>query len=342
MPDPLASLLRATSRSFHITLWLLPRPIRFQIGLAYLIARTTDTVADTDSVTPENRLRVLQQIRDRVLGRTTERLDLAAFLNASEGVTLTPTEQAERGLLIRFEEAMAALQSFSIEDQKRIATVIDIIVSGQELDLRRFSKVPSGEVQALRTFDETEDYTYRVAGCVGEFWTEMCNAHLFGEARWDRATQRSSGVRFGKGLQWVNILRDLPKDLSTGRCYLPAEELRSLSLSPSDLRVPANWDRLRPLYERLVSHAASHLDEGWRYTRSIPSGSLRLRMACALPVVIGFQTLEKCRAGNPLDPNLRIKVNRGFVRAAFVRSLLTCLGWQRWDTLYKWAQKPHF
>ena len=44
----LTSLLRDVSRSFYLTLRILPSGIRQQIGLAYLLARTTDTIADTE------------------------------------------------------------------------------------------------------------------------------------------------------------------------------------------------------------------------------------------------------------------------------------------------------
>ena len=39
-------LLKSVSRSFHLTLRVLPAAIRPQIGLAYLLARATDTVAE--------------------------------------------------------------------------------------------------------------------------------------------------------------------------------------------------------------------------------------------------------------------------------------------------------
>ena len=58
-----------------------------------------------------------------------------------------------------------------------------------------------------------DDYTYRVAGCVGEFWTRLCRAHLFPRAVVDDAMLLRDGIRFGKGLQLVNILRDIPADL---------------------------------------------------------------------------------------------------------------------------------
>jgi farnesyl-diphosphate farnesyltransferase len=50
VPRPLTDLLKATSRSFYLTLRVLPAAVRPQISLAYLLARTTDTIADTEIV----------------------------------------------------------------------------------------------------------------------------------------------------------------------------------------------------------------------------------------------------------------------------------------------------
>ena len=49
------------------------------------------------------------------------------------------------------------------------------------------------------------------------------------------------GVRFGKALQLTNVLRDLPRDLRNGRCYLPQSQLAPLGLSPADLLEPPPW-----------------------------------------------------------------------------------------------------
>ena len=64
----LSGVLRDVSRSFYLTLHLLPGPVRTQIGLAYLLARTTDTIADTELVPLEQRLQCLQDLRERILG----------------------------------------------------------------------------------------------------------------------------------------------------------------------------------------------------------------------------------------------------------------------------------
>ena len=161
--------------------------------------------------------------------------------------------------------------------------VLEVITSGQELDLRRFAGASAEKIVALQNDGELDDYTYRVAGCVGEFWTKMCRAHVFPEAAVDEKMLLANGVRFGKGLQLVNILRDVPVDLRNGRCYLPAEELAAAGLSPADLLEPKNEAKFRPLYNRYLALAEGHLAAGWAYTNALPRrlfpGETGLRVA---------------------------------------------------------------
>src|SRR5207249_8227176 len=83
----------------------------------------------------------------------------------------------------------------------------------------------SEKIVALANAAELDEYTYLVAGCVGEFWTRICFRRVPRFARLEFDTMKSLGRSFGQGLQLVNILRDLPADLRAGRCYLPADEL---------------------------------------------------------------------------------------------------------------------
>src|SRR5204863_1865909 len=133
------------------------------------------------------------------------------------------------------EHGLALLETMSGADRKLIRCVLDIITSGQELDLRRLGSASVGVIAALATDADLDDYTYRVAGCVGEFWTRICRTHLFPTAPLDDAWLLANGVRFGKGLQLVNILRDLSADLHEGRCYMPAAELRRAGLTAAAL-----------------------------------------------------------------------------------------------------------
>lgn len=186
--DLLTSLLRDVSRSFYLTLRVLPAAIRSQIGLAYLLARTTDTIADTELVPVNERLAALAALRERILGKTSTPLDFRRFAEPAAPAAphhASTASPAERVLLLRVEEALAVLAARDTADRQRINDVLDTITGGQELDLRRFAGAGERAIIALPTAADLEDYTYRVAGCVGEFWTKMCRAHLFPDVRLD-------------------------------------------------------------------------------------------------------------------------------------------------------------
>ena len=244
----LGDLLKATSRSFYLTLRVLPARVRPQIGLAYLLARTTDTIADTEIVPLAQRLDALQKLRERILGQS------SAPLNFGE-LAQQQGSPAEKLLLEKIEDSLALLQTLSPEDLKLVRDVLTTITSGQELDLRRFAERVRRKLIALETAAELDDYTYRVAGCVGEFWTKICRAHLFPNAKLDEKQFITDGIRFGKGLQLVNILRDLPADLKIGRCYLPLQRLDEAKLLPEVLLSPANEQKFLPLFHEYLDKA---------------------------------------------------------------------------------------
>ena len=77
--DLLTDLLKNVSRSFYLTLRILPGAVRPQIGLAYLLARATDTVADTEIVGVEQRLEALHRLRARILGESSAALNFGEF-----------------------------------------------------------------------------------------------------------------------------------------------------------------------------------------------------------------------------------------------------------------------
>ncbi|KAB2673352.1 MAG: squalene/phytoene synthase family protein [Verrucomicrobia bacterium] len=333
--DLLTSLLRDVSRSFYLTLSVLPRGVRRPIGLAYLLARATDTIADTDLVPVPERLEALDALRARILGKGTLPLDFASLASAQ-----CPTATAaERTLLLRVEEAVSVLRVLDPADLALVREVLSTIAAGQELDLLRFGTVTPGVVRSLANGAELDDYTYRVAGCVGEFWTRICRVRLFPRARLDEARLLADGVRFGKGLQLVNILRDIPRDLRGGRCYLPADGLAALGLAPGDLLDPANEPRVKPLYDAWLRVAEEHLAAGWRYTTTLPRGQVRVRLACAWPVLLGILTLEKLKRGRVLDPSARIKVGRPEVRAMLWATVWRLPLGPAWNRLDDWARK---
>ncbi|HEX7858779.1 MAG TPA: phytoene/squalene synthase family protein [Verrucomicrobiae bacterium] len=303
----LNDLLRDVSRSFYLTLRLLPGAVRHQIGLAYLLARATDTVADTEAISIEKRLATLQLLREQIASAAPVKIDLGE-------VQARQTSDGEKVLLERINDALALLRELGPDDRQLVQQVLETITSGQELDLQRFGHVSSNNIVSLQSFAELDDYTYRVAGCVGEFWTRICVAHLSPKPMMPLEDLIARGLRFGKGLQLVNILRDFPADLRLGRCYLPREMLDRVSLAPEDLLDPTNEQRLRPTYNELLALGEDHLKTAWAYVLALPRSWVRVRLACALPVLIGVKTLNKLRISNVLNPDTRIKVSRAEVK----------------------------
>ncbi len=325
-------LLKSVSRSFYLTLRILPAALREPVSLAYLLARATDTIADTKIIPAGERREYL-----RILNQSIQSGGIPPELLTMSGALLPHQSlPAEKILLENIPACLALLEKQKSSDQKLIGKVLKTICSGQDLDLERFPDIP-GKIDALQTEEELIDYTYRVAGCVGEFWTHMCLHHLEGCQKWDQDKSLQLGIHFGQALQLTNILRDLPRDLQNGRCYLPVSELTARGLCPSDLVNPANNQKLRPLYLKWLKITESFYSDAWEYTLQYPKNLWRMRLACAWPVLIGIQTLRKLKKleNNPLDASTRIKVTRSEVWKILILSTLCVFSNRLFQSLYK-------
>jgi farnesyl-diphosphate farnesyltransferase len=328
----LRDLLRDVSRSFYLTLRVLPEEIRPQISLAYLLARASDTIADCFAIAEAERLDTLKKMREafatggaldgvRVQGALAPGLffsrgrpggsisePIAAAWNAQ-------ISEAERALLEELGECIDLLNRFSENDQNLIRELLVTIISGQIFDLEKFPGGTKRDVTALANDGELDHYTYLVAGCVGEFWTRICAAHLPRLSSWNVPKMCELGIRFGQGLQLVNVLRDVAWDLRRGRCYLPVQQ-------PQALLDPANYESIRAEYMKWLDRAVEHLEAGWQYAMQIPPGLWRVRLACVWPIWIGLKTIARLREANPLDPSRRVKVSRMEVYGVMLESFL--------------------
>ncbi len=300
---------------------MLPRDVRDQMGLAYLFARAADTIADTDLIGREERLRYLNEFRAQFTahdGRRTDVQGIQAALGPHQ------TNSAERVLLQRLDECLVLYDGFDPGDRERIRWLMSVLPDGMAMDLTRFRGESAQELTALHTLDELDQYTYYVAGCVGEFWTRMVCAHRPAMARWDVTRMSAMGVRFGKGLQLTNIVKDIARDLHRGRCYVPEPLLHEAGLTPSDLLNRSNLPRFRPVLNRLIKLAMEHLDQGWMYTMALPRSEIRQRLACMWPILLAGETLKRVAgASDLLDPAVNVKAPRSVVYRVLALTTLT-------------------
>jgi farnesyl-diphosphate farnesyltransferase len=317
----LGPLLKGVSRSFYLTMRVLPTGMRDPIGEAYLLARAADTIADTSLIPPDQRLALLLTLRERVNGVTNDDAGLQRIAGEVAG---QQTQSDEKLLLESLGGALDVLAQLDEADRAAVRDIVTTLTQGMEFDLRTFPDERSGEIAALNSWDELDRYTYLVAGCVGEFWTTMTYMHLpdtLDPAL--RDTMYKRGVRFGKGLQMVNVLRDCGKDLRIGRCYLPASMLAQAGLSARDLMEPGASARARGILFELVRITLDHFRAAIDYTFALPRFSLRLRLACLWPILIGLETLALLVANEDwLDPAKASKLKRNDVYRILARSTL--------------------
>lgn len=314
----LTSLLRGVSRAFYLTLRVLPARLREPVGLAYLLARAADTIADTKLLPPAERLTHLLAFRQQVQGPAS-----ATALHAIEAaLTAKQATADERVLLQSLPPAFALLEALPEADRARVRKVVGTLTEGMEFDLKHFPAEDAGRLGTLQTPSDLDRYTYYVAGCVGEFWTEITAAHTPALGHWDVARLSATGVRFGKALQFTNILRDVPKDLRIGRCYLPEAWLARADVKPEDMLDANVGAKARPVLVEGLKTALEHFEQAEAYTLAIPRRCIRLRLAVLWPVLIGLATLARL-ARNPawLDQGRPSKVTRGWVYRMMLRSL---------------------
>jgi farnesyl-diphosphate farnesyltransferase len=200
------------------------------------------------------------------------------------------------------------LEQTGAADRDDIRAVLEKITHGQMLDLHRFDN--PAQVRALQTAADLDEYTYLVAGCVGEFWTRLCFRHLRDFTSLIPDEMLTLGRRYGMGLQLINVLRDAGTDLQAGRCYFPEDELPAVGLSAA--QILSQSDRFQPIYQRWIEKAQNSLECGMQYSRAIRNR--RVRAATVLPALIGARTLALLHKAGARALHHTIKVPRREVR----------------------------
>src|ERR1700738_3822734 len=209
------TILRQVSRSFYPSIFVLPKRLRDPVSLGYLLARASDTVADTTQIPIELRIEKIKLLARGIQGEAVG--DAIVDLGAS----ISPLQKnlSERALIESLQSCLDWLDRSEVLDREGVRAVLELINRGQILDLERFPDPK--QIIALETAAELDEYTYLVAGSAGEFWTRLCFRHLRKFSPRGETDMLKLGKRYGMGLQLINILRDAGADLRGGRCYFP-------------------------------------------------------------------------------------------------------------------------
>ena len=312
-PTDLTALLRSVSRSFYLSIRLLPAALRRPIAAGYLLARATDTIADTAELASAQRLEMLQTLAAAIDGEHAADVALPGLAE----FTAQQTDRHERELMQQLQPCLQLLEGLAPADRDDVRAVLRHITRGQTLDVERFAS--GSGMRALDTPDQLREYTYLVAGCVGEFWTDLCFRHVPNFASRPASEMRLLGRDYGMALQLVNIVRDAGADLAQGRCYFPASELAQVSIAPD--QITTHPDRFEAIRKRWEEQARHGLEQGMRYVDAVTNR--RVRAASALPALLGARTLALMHAAGREGLKRKVKMPRVEVRSILMRLAIT-------------------
>jgi farnesyl-diphosphate farnesyltransferase len=316
------SILRSVSRSFYISIRLLPRRLREPVGLGYLLARAADTIADTTEIPAALRKETLGTLISAIQGNESPDRIAQSFAPLQRN-------EAERTLVESLPQCLESLDRLNAADRGDVRVVLAKITQAQAMDIERFNEV--GQTRALATRADLEEYTYLIAGCVGEFWTHLCFRYIANFADKFENEMLELGKQYGNGLQLVNILRDTHADLRKGRCYFPQEELQAVGLSPAEILL--NPKGFEPIYRRWLDEAERGLESGMKYVRAI--NHFRVRGATALPALIGARTVALLRAAGRTALERKVKVPRKELRAMIASVAITLAARKQLDEMFQ-------
>lgn len=312
-------LLRDVSRSFYLSLRLLPAAMRPVASLGYLLARTTDTIADTEGLKTEVRRSLLERLRGYLLDKIPEeQAKKNLVIEIQEDLLPTIKNRGERRLIENLEECLDWLSGVDPTKRYILNEVLDAITQGQIFDLERFGTASSEHPAFLRTAGQLVQYADWVAGSVGRFWTELAKVAVPDFAADSVEVMLKRSESYGRGLQWLNIIRDLNEDLRMGRCYLPLNELTEAGWRDQEtwknnqaalMEVASNW----------MDRVETALRDGLHYSQSMRSR--RLQLASVLPALIGARTLRELRKSQSGYLAKRVKISRAEVRGILVGAI---------------------
>jgi farnesyl-diphosphate farnesyltransferase len=307
------AILPSVSRTFALSIRLLPGQLRDAVLASYLLCRIADTVEDDHSATVERKARLLQTL---LVALDEPR---AANTLAASADELVAGERAHVELVRGTPHVVAMYLALDERPRERVRHWVTEMVHGMEKFVRLY---PNGI--RIRTLDEYKEYCYYVAGTVGNLLTDLWHEYDSSisvevyRALWRRCRD------FGEALQTVNILKDIAWDAThENAIYVPGDSLAAHGSSHRLLLDPAHTAQNHAAVEELIALAWRDLDSALEYMLTLPRRALRIRAFCLLPLLFACATLrELSRSRAMLQPGGSVKITRREVRALMVVGLM--------------------
>lgn len=278
------TILGSVSRTFALTIPLLPPTIEKVVGNTYLLCRIVDTIEDAADLSPASKQALSKLFLDAVL----EKAPVSSFVEPCLIALKNYSNQDELDLISHTPTVLRILHTCSIDDQAAVSRCVSIMSDGM-------SHFHNKQTQAgLKDLQEFEQYCYVVAGVVGELLTAIFSNHSPQFAKRIEG-QEDLAIAFGQALQMTNILKDSPEDRARGVSWKPA------NISQTEL----------------LSIAYQKLQDSLRYILLIPKQEIGIRQFCFLAFGLAAMTLSKITSHQQFTHKDAVKLSRHTVMSFY-------------------------
>lgn len=233
----LDDLLEKTSRTFALSIPVLPEPTRREVMIAYLLFRIADTFEDAAHWPPDARIAALADFNALLRSYSRDKAETLSRDWVRREVARHPGYQELMA------EVPFVLDSFFALSPGAVDPIRIHVIRSADGMASIVSRTRDGHL-TLHSIPQLKDYCYIVAGIVGEMLTELFLLDRPGIASL-APFLRERAATFGEALQLVNILKDSAVDAEEGRRYLPAEVPKAevFALARRDLGVAGDYIR---------------------------------------------------------------------------------------------------
>lgn len=277
------TILGSVSRTFALTIPLLPPVMEKVVGNTYLLCRIVDTIEDAADLSPNSKQTLSQLFLDAVLGK----LPVDAFVEPCLLALKNYTNQDELDLIIHTPTVLRILHTCSHSDQAAVSRCISIMSNGMS---HFHGKQNEAGLKGLKEFEE---YCYVVAGVVGELLTTIFSNHSPEFAKQIK-NHEDLAIAFGQALQMTNILKDSPEDKARG----------------------VSWKPVNISQTELLCIAYQKLKDSLRYIQLIPKQEKGMRQFCFLAFGLAAMTLSRIASKQAISKD-EFKLSRKNVMAFY-------------------------
>lgn len=274
------AILNSVSRTFALTIPLLPPSIEKVVGNTYLLCRIVDTIEDAAELSAQTKQALSALFLDAVL----EKVPVEIFVKSCLEALKNYSNPDELDLITNTPTVLRILHTCSSDDQQAVSRCVSIMSEGMSFFHGKQNQA------GLQDLAEFEKYCYVVAGVVGELLTTIFSNHSHAFKK-ELVGHENLAIAFGQALQMTNILKDSPEDRARG----------------------VSWKPIDMSQAELLKIAHQKLQDSLKYILLIPKQEQGMRRFCFLAFGLAVMTLTKIANRTEFNSKDEVKLSKSTV-----------------------------